>query len=826
MKPFTKPISIEKQLIMNRLFIACTLLFITKTFAQTGVLKGIVLDSNNQPLSNVSVFSDGNGTTTNSNGFYLLKLKANETHTVVFSHLSHKSIQLSLKLSNNEEYEFHPLMDVSIQQIAEVIVDARRSRVVSGVKQLNPESIRNLPGANAGVENLLMTLPGVNSNNELSTQYAVRGGNYDENLVYVNDIEVYRPFLIRSGQQEGLSFLNPNMIQNADFSAGGFQAKYGDKLSSVLDITYKTPVAPKATANMSLLGGDVTFEMTNNKNTLTGVAGVRYRDNSLFVSQKEIKTNYDPRFADAQTFWTYKASSDLTINFFGSLSSNEYNFMPMSRQTNFGTIQDPKALVVYYEGKEEDIYTTAAAALRTVYSLSSNSFLKGSFSVYHAKEQENFDIIAAYGLGTPNNSLGDNQLGEVDFVNTIGAQQTHARNQLNARIMQANLKFSHMKNDHHFQAGVTWKKEAIKDRIVEWEVIDSAGFSIRPPDHDPKRDQPYTPYTGPLVPYQYILQKNNTTINRISAYAQWSYQQEVNEHQWFYNLGVRAQNWELDGHQQQIFSPRAQVSWKPNWDKDMLFRMAIGNYAQPPVYKELRNFKGLVSPDVKAQQSWHFLIGHDYSFLWNNRPFKLQSELYYKSLFDVNPYTLENVRIRYAAQNNTKAYATGLDLRLNGEFVPGTESWISVGLLKTEENIENQGYIARPTDQRLKMAFMFQDYVPRLPKLKLLINMVYNTGLPGGSPSYANPYDYQLRLRDYFRADLGIFYVIKDNKNSKEKSFLGIKHFNCGFEIFNLFDVQNSITNTWVRDVFSKNQYAIPNYMTPRIFNLKFSAAF
>ncbi len=374
--------------------------------------------------------------------------------------------------------------------------------------------------------------------------------------------------------------------------------------------------------------------------------------------------------------------------------------------------------------------------------------------------------------------------------------------------------------------------EDIRDRLVEWEVIDSAGFSINPPNLDFFNEQPYEPYQGPLVAFQNVRATNMVEIDRLQAFAQWSKRSTIGTNEVFYNAGIRMHNWTVNGDgiessSQTVFSPRAQFAIKPDWEKDMLFRIAGGLYYQPPFYRELRDSSGIVRPNVKAQKSIHIVLGNEYSFKMWERPFKLVSEAYYKSMTDVNPYTVENVRIRYRATNNAKAYAYGLDLRLNGEFVPGTESWFSFGYLKTEENIDNRGYISRPTDQRLKFGVLFQDYVPSIPDLKMYLNLVYNTGVPGGSPSYADPYEFQNRLRDYKRADLGISYVlVNENKTYETGWKRAFEELTLGFEIFNMFDVQNSITNTWVRDVNSKRQFAVPNFLSPRVFNVRLSMKF
>ena len=799
---------------------------------QSATLRGIVLNERNEPLEGVNVISETNGTTTNINGFYSLKIPANTNLKIRFSHLNYKFLEAPFNLKNGEELEFNPVLKTNYEQIETVVITSTKRKKLEGITTISPQIIRTIKGAQPGVENLLKTLPGVNISNELSTQYSVRGGNFDENLVYVNEIEVYRPFLVRSGQQEGLSFVNSDMVQNLDFTAGGFQAKYGDKLSSVLDITYKTPIKFGIQADLSLLGGSLTTESISKNSKFTTLIGLRYRDNSLLVDSKETETNFNPKFADIQTYLTYKFSDKFHLSFLGNLAINDYDYKPRTRQTNFGTLQDPLALLVFYEGQENDKYNTYFGAFKGSYFANDNLTLKLIASTFHTTEQEYFDILAQYRLGEVNSNIGDDSLGEVEFSEGIGSQINHARNDLDALITTVEHK-GYLKSDkNNFEWSVKYTHEDIRDRIVEWEVIDSAGFSINPPNLDRFNDQPYTAYDGPLAPYKNIRATNSTQINRLQAYGQWNRRGMLGDHEVFANAGVRYHAWTVQGEgiknvAQSVISPRVQLAIKPDWDKDMLFRLSGGLYYQPPFYRELRDSDGVVNSDVKAQQSFHLVLANDYSFeLWE-RPFKLISEVYYKNLSDVNPYTVENVRIRYDASNIAKAYAYGLDLRLNGEFVPGTESWFSFGYLKTEENINNQGYIARPTDQRLKFGILFQDYVPKLPKMKMYLNLVYNTGVPGGSPSYASPYDYQNRLPDYKRADVGMSYVIVDAKDSNKKRWRNaFEELSIGLEIFNMFDVQNSITNTWVRDVYSKRQYAIPNYLTPRVFNIRLGMRF
>ena len=812
-----------------------SLFFFSLTFigiAQTASVKGIILDEFNQPISGVNISTENSGTQTNENGFYTLKIEDNKKVTLTFSHVSHKNVTASFNLKPNESVEFNPVMNVNIAQISTVVITAQKRKDVEGIVTISPTVIRKIPGANAGVENILMTLPGVSSNNELSTQYSVRGGNFDENLVYVNGIEVYRPFLIRSGQQEGFSFVNSDLVSNVEFSAGGFQAKYGDKLSSALDITYKKPVAFGATADLSLLGANVSVETASKDSKFTSITGLRYRDNSLFVEAKQTETNYRPIFADIQSFLTYQFSPKFELSFLGNASLNKYNYEPENRQTNFGTLDNPIALIVDYEGQERDQYQTLFGALQGSYDVNDNLNLKLVASSYHTTEEEYFDILAQYALGEVNSNIGDENLGQVEFSSALGSQLNHGRNDLDALISTIEQKGTYTVNDHIFKYSLKYTNENIRDRLVEWEVIDSAGFSINPPRNLNTNDQPYSPDNSPIEAFQSVRSRNNTVINRIQSYLQWSKRSKIGEHDVWYNAGVRAHNWTVNDDKsktvsQTVFSPRAQFAIKPNWKKDMLFRLGTGFYYQPPFYRELRDRNGLVNPQVKAQKSVHFILGNDYSFKMWDRAFKLTTEAYYKNITDVNPYSVENVRIRYNANNNSKAYAYGFDMRLNGEFVPGTESWFSLGLLKTEENRDNTGYIARPTDQRFKFAALFQDYVPKLPNFKMYLNLVYNSGLPGGSPSYADAYEYQNRLKSYKRADIGFQFVVVDANKTFDTGWR--KHFkdlSFGVEIFNIFDNQNSITNTWVRDVNTKRQFAIPNFLSPRVFNVRTTMRF
>ena len=806
-------------------------LFSSFIYGQTATVKGIVLNEESIPIENVSVSYGSKGTTTNALGEYSLIVPSGKSISILFSHISYNNYSKRIRVPKGKTLQFSPKLQIRTEKIEEVIIKDERDKA-EGITKIKKETIKILPGANQGVESVLKTLPGVNFNNELSTQYNVRGGSFDENLVYINGIEVYRPFLIRSGQQEGLSFVNPNLTENVEFSAGGFQAKYGDKLSSVLDITYKKPTQFGIALEASLIGASATIEGTSKDQKFKALVGARYRNNSLFVNNNDINSNFKPSFTDIQTYLSYDFTSKFALEFLGSFSSNKYDFEPISRQTNFGTIINPLALVVHYEGMEKDQYQTLFGALKGIYKITDDFTVSLTTSTYNTQEQEHYDIKASYGMGEVNTDFGSDNFGDVDFVQAIGSQLDHARNDLEAQISNINLKATLRKNTNLFEVGVKYQHENIKDKIIEWQVIDSAGFSIRPPYLLPKNDEPYEPYTGPIIPYTNVRAFNNVNVDRFSGFVQWSKKTNINDHLLWFNLGLRAQYWNIGGEgltakNHTTISPRAQVSFKPDWDEDMMFRISGGYYHQPPFYRELRDSLGVVHPEVKAQQSIHIVIGNDYSFKMWGRPFKLVSEAYYKSLTDVNPFTIDNVKIRYRAKNNAIAYATGFDVRLNGEFVPGTESWFSFGYLLTKENIDNRGYISRPTDQRLKFAILYQDYVPSIPNLKMYLNLVYNTGVPGGSPSYADPYLFQNRLKDYFRSDIGISYIFVDHKNPSNRKWLQkFKELSTGIELFNMFDVQNSITNTWVKDLSSNRSIAIPNYLSGRILNVKVAMRF
>lgn len=822
---------------MKQVIFLLSFLYSTFFFAQSAYLKGTVTNKEKQPLKGVNVSYKNKGTVTDANGKYLLELPVNEKVVVKYSYLGYGTIFKTFKGRKKRTINFSPVLKIQVEEIEEVTLKSYEA-AQKGLVKIKAEKFKKIPGANAGIENLLMTQPGVNSSNELSTQYSVRGGSFDENLVYVNGIEVYRPFLIRSGQQEGLSFLNIDMTENIDFSAGGFESKFGDRLSSVLNIHYKKPKKELSTVNASLLGASYTYENLFLNKKLSTLIGARYRNNQLFVNSKDTETNFRPVFADLQTYLSYEINKKHSIDFLGNISVNNYNFQPISRTTKFGGLLQPRQLTVFYQGNEQDDFKTYFGALSYKYKASKNTSLNFTASLFNTQEQEHFDIFGAYSI-----SEIDPVNGQPLFVTGVGSQLDHARNDLDILIQNIKLTLNHNVKQHKFEAGLKFQSENIRDRISEWTTVDDNGITLRNPNDQVENNQPQEPFTAPINPFYRIRSLNDADIYRFTGYAQWNKKWHWGDHVLWHHLGIRTQIWWLKDNfthttsdTKQTISPRFRLSLKPDWEEtDMVFRFAAGYYHQPPSYKELRNPQGDLEFNVDAQEAIHFVFSNEYSFNMWKRPFKMTSEVYFKQLNNVNAYTLDNVRIRYDANNLTEAYAAGVDLRLSGEFVPGKESWVSVGFLKTEENTNNRGYISRPTDQRYKFAMLFQDYVPSNPNFKVYLNLVVNGPLPGGSPINASSdpsavvdrYDFQNKLRPYRRADLGFSYILIDHKKQYNSSFL--KHFqelDLGVELFNIFDINNTTTNTWIYDVDGQRYNSVPNILTGRILNFKIGMEF
>ncbi len=822
---------------MKKIILFIAFIYSAALFSQVGYLAGKVTNSNKQALAGVTITYNNKTSITNNQGGYKIELPANKKTIVKFSYIGYGIVFKTFKGLKNKTIRYSPKLKVQSEQMNEVVIKNYKA-AQEGLLSLKVEKFKRIPGANAGVENLLMTQPGVNNSNELSTQYSVRGGNFDENLVYVNGIEVYRPFLIRSGQQEGLSFVNSDMTENINFSAGGFETKYGDRLSSVLNIHYKKPKKQATTVNLNLLGASVTYENLFLNKKLSTLIGARYRNNQLLVNSRDTETNFRPIFADVQTYLSYKINKKSSVDFLGNIAINNYNFRPISRVTRFGGIIQPRELVILYDGNEQDDFRTLFGALSYKYNFNKNTKINVTASAFNTQEQEYFDIDGTYSI-----SEIDPISGASLFTSGIGSQLDRARNDLDILIQNAKITLNHKIDTHKFEFGFKAQKENIRDRINEFTFVDNNGITLRDPNLNIENNQPNTPFEAPIVPFFRINSNNNADIYRFSGYLQWNKKWFLGNHVLWHHLGVRSQAWRIkdnanqqESDLQQTVSPRFRVSLKPDWENtDMVFRFATGFYHQPPSYKELRNLQGELNLNVKAQQSIHYVFSNEYSFnLWK-RPFKMISEVYYKQLSDVNAYSLDNVRIRYDANNNTEAYAAGFDFRLSGEFVPGKESWISLGLLKTEENTDNRGYIARPTDQRFKLAILFQDYVPSNPNFKVFLNLVLNSRLPGGSPINASAergaivdrYDFQTRLRPYRRADIGAAYILVDKNKQYKSGFLShFKELDIGLELFNMFDIKNTTTNTWIYDVDTQRYNGVPNTLTGRILNVKVGMQF
>jgi hypothetical protein len=790
---------------------------------------GRVVDENNHPIASVNIQFQNKGTTTDSKGFYSIILPSDKKIILTFSHLSYQNKSFLLRLKRNEIRSLNVLLKKKNETIKEVIITKKSKKEQEGAVKIGKMNIIVTPGAQAGVENILKTLPSASGFDEMSSQYMVRGGNFDENQVYINGIEVYRPFLIRSGQQEGLSFVNSDLVENLYFYPGGFAADKGDKLSSVLDITYKKPVKNETGISLSLLGGSVYNQSIKGK--FSSLTGIRFRDNGLLVNSKDVEVDYHPTFIDIQSLLRYDFSPKLYTEFLGNISLNLYNYRPIVKVTTFGSYQDPKVVVINYQGQEKDNYKTYFGAVKTTYLPRKNIRYEISASLYNTQEEEYFDIAGEYNVGEPNPDLSSDDFGNPENLESLGSEINHARNDLDALIGNLNLRYQYKINKkQQLEAGVKFSIEDIKDRINEWQVIDSAGFSLYPPGSF-HIEEPYDTDTAPILPYQRTKGFNHATIQRNIAYVLWRSKFNTGKHKIWTNVGIRGQYYVINDKNSTmqtdayIISPRLLIGIKPDWEKDMEFRLATGLYQQPPFYKEFRNREGKLNLSVKSQKSYIISLANDWYFdLWQ-RPFKLTSELYYKYLWDVNPYTLENVRIRYFAENNATAFAYGFESRLNGEFIAGVESWFSLALMKTMENINHRGYIYRPVDQRFKFAMLFQDYVPKIPNMKMYLNMTFNGGIPTGSPSYADPYDYQFRTDNYFRTDLGMFYIFSERKN-KGKFLRKFKYLSAGIEILNMFDAQNSISNMWIRDIYTKKVYRVKNYLTGRLFNFKLNIKF
>ncbi len=694
-----------------------------------------------------------------------------------------------------------------------------RASTHSPVIRIDPKLAATMPSPSGNFESILQVF-GARSTSELSSQYSVRGGNFDENLVYVNDFEIYRPILARSGQQEGMSFIHSDMVGSVRFSAGGFEARYGDKLSSVLDVRYRKPTAFKATVNASFTGAMAQAEGTAANGKFTWMLGARYRTLTNLLRTLDTQGEYRPSFADVQSFLTYRPNARHEWQLLTSYGENSFEVVPATRETVFGTVRNAVLFRVFFAGKEITDYQTGTLGVSHTWTPRPRFALKTLVSVYQALERERTDVEGQYRLDQLDTDLGSNTFGQVLFNRGIGGFHSFMRNSLLATVANAEVKLTRESLLFGlFQAGLKVQNEQIEDRFFEWRRVDSAGFSV-----------PFG--ADSVVPIDsYARSLNSIQSQRFSGFLQNEFELST-RYQMRLTSGIRFQHWTYN--QQTFFSPRFLFSVRPWPARPVIARVSVGHYAQSPFFRELRDLQGIVNPAIRAQQSWQFLAGMDYDFKAFNRPFKLVGEVYYKQLTDVIPYEIDNVRVRYYATNNATAFTRGIDLRLNGEFVNSMESWISMSFMQTMEDLKDDfyfdeagnkvspGYIPRPTDQRFNLAIMFQDYLPDNPTVRVNLNLVYSTGLPFGPPDFQRYRD-TLRMPDYRRVDIGFqkLLVGRGARFQPKSGWLkNLKACWLALEVFNLLEVNNTVSYLWVRDA-SGSQYAIPNYLTARIINFR-----
>ncbi|MFL2574614.1 MAG: TonB-dependent receptor [Flavobacteriales bacterium] len=805
------------------LFIVLFLLLQISSIGQT--IEGKITDFKLNPLAavNISIIDQSGGLISDKDGFYKVNIKANRSHVIAFSFIGYETEKIRVPmLKKGQKYTLNISLEESNTLLDDIIVKDQKSRK-NNLSRIKTKHVEVIPGSGGGIESVLKTLPGVSSANELSSQYSVRGGNFDENLVYVNGIEVYRPFLIHSGQQEGLSFVNTDLVGSILFSAGGFSAKYGDKMSSVLDIKYKQPKKTASSLSLSLLGGSAHLEGISKNRRFSYLLGIRHKSNQYLLSSLDTEAEYVPRFSDLQTYLNYKINTNWDISLLTNISKNQYQMIPQDRNTDFGTFNEALRLTVFFEGQELDKYETYFGALSTKFNPNTKVQLELTGSAFQTFEQENFDILGEYWLYQLDNNLGSDNFGDVAFDRGVGKYIKHARNSLDARVINFSHKGNYNDKDISLVWGLKFQNEDINDRISEWTLIDSAGFTL-PHPYDSIGS---TSNSDQQVLMNEILKTDiNISSTRQSGYLEYS--QDLNN--FSLNAGTRSSYWSYN--EELLVSPRISLAYAPSWEKDVVFRLASGIYYQSPFYKELRYPDGQLNNNIESQKSIHYVIGSDYLFYKWGRPFKWITELYYKKLDNLIPYKVDNVRIQYLAENNSKGYATGVDFKINGEFVSGVESWASLSIMQTEEDIigdsyidENgntvePGYIPRPTDQRVNFSLFFQDYIPGNLNYKMHLNMIYGSGLPFGPPK-SEKYEDILRIPDYRRVDIGFSAILKSENKRSRVNFMNV--FNSSWlsvEVFNLLDINNTISYLWVSDVGGR-QYAVPNYLTRRQVNLK-----
>ncbi|GAB3527160.1 carboxypeptidase-like regulatory domain-containing protein [Pontibacter brevis] len=793
--------------------------------AQQARIIGNVLNTERQPLELATVAVKGTSlaTQTKAGGAFELQVPAQKELVLLVRYLGYKELQQTVQLKPNETLRLQLVLQPNSQALGTLDVRGKNdqdTREQVSVTKLDPRDIRNLPSAYGDFNKILVTLPGVTSNNELSSTYSVRGGNYDENLVYVNNIEIYRPFLITAAQQEGLSFVNPDLVENINFSSGGWQPKYGDKLSSVLNIQYKQPRKFAGSVSGGLTGGTLHLESASKNRKVSYLVGARHKNGQYLLQGLQVDGRYNPVFTDAQAYVSVDLSGDTlkrgrtVLGILGSYARNNFTVEPESQVTTFGTRQAPLRLSVGFEGQELMEYTTYQAGLNLTHRFSDNVTSEVIISAVHSWEREFRDVEAYYRLcdvSTTGNNIGECQQ-ELGF----GTQYDNARNTLLARIGTAEIRNSwRMSQRSNLQFGAKISSENITDKLAEYGFTDSADF----------------------VSQNYFL-RSALDLNtlRYSGYVQQTIELDSLK---TITYGLRATYW--DYNQELNISPRVQYSFITRHNPDLSFKAALGAYYQPPFYRELRNFEGELNPQIKAQRAVHAIVGSDYLFQSWDRDFKFTAEAYYKWMTNVIPYDIDNVRLRYYARNNAKAYAAGLDMRVHGEFIPGAESWLSLGLMTTKENVlgdslsvynaagevvgkQEQGYLRRPTDQLVNVGVFFQDHLPDNPTIRMYLNLVYGSGLPFGpprQPEYRNAFD----GKAYKRIDLGFSKLIVLESELVERKDVSLESLWIGLEVLNLIDARNRVSYTYVSDVNGLT-YAIPNFLTGRRLNLRFVAKF
>lgn len=790
-----------------------TMLSVSMSAQNYATITGRITDKFNNPVyfANVSVLNNALGTSTDKNGRYELKIPATDSITIVYSCVGFENIKKKISLAPNQRLEINQKLEIRVKIFDQVEVEEQRDKSAS-LQRLDPKNAGLIPGLSGNIEAMIKTM-GASSNNELSSQYSVRGGNFDENLIYVNDIEVYRPFLVRSGQQEGLSFINSDLVSSILFSAGGFDAKYGDKMSSVLDIKYKKPRSYESTVSLSLLGTSIHLEGISKNRRFTHITGFRYQTSQYILNTLDVKGDYKPTFLDFQTYLTFDVNDKLEIDFLGNLAQNKYLFVPQNRETTFGTLNDALKLKIYFDGMEVDKYLTYTGAFSVIYRPKEKINLKFIASTYQTTEEETFDIQGQYYLNELDKQLGSSSLGDSLMNIGVGTFLNHARNYLNINVYNISHLGILSKPKDKVLWGLSAQHEIFKNKINEWEMLDSAGYSV--------------PYTDSIISLALVdTAMLHIQTNRINSFIQNTHTFKIDSSEINLTLGLRGNYW--DFNKQLVISPRLSVTFMPGKKKTLLFRFAAGYYYQPPFYKEIRDLSGNINTNIKAQQSIQFVFGTDFQFKSWNRPFKLVTEVYYKYLNNLIPYNVDNVRIRYLGTNNAHGYATGAEMKVFGEFVPGVDSWATISVMQTKEDVDNDGhgYIPRPSDQLINFGLFFQDYLPKNPSYKVSLSLLFGTGLPFGPPN-SERWEAYHRMQPYRRVDIGFSKVLKSEDTELQTSnpFRFFKSIWVTAEVFNLLDINNTISYLWIEDVRGR-QYAVPNYLTSRRINLKLMAKF